>query len=99
MLPGKKLNKQFPEKLKKDEILEGYYDETTNTINVSSDLTEDQQIHIFFHELNHYVETVTHRLNEEGRCDAIGAYMAKLMEVKTLEGFLSARKQKRSKAK
>jgi len=98
-LPGKRLNKTFPDNLLKGEVLDGYYDNESNTIFVSSDLTEEQQVHIFFHEMIHYMESVTHRLNEEGRCDTLGGYLATLMKVSNLEGFLDERKQKRSRKK
>lgn len=98
-MPTKRLNKDYPGKLSKDETLEGYYDETTNTIKISSDLTEEQMAHIFGHELIHYMEAVTHRLNEEGRCDTLGSYLIKMMKITSLEGFLDERKLKRVRKK
>lgn len=77
--------------------MEGLYDSASNTIFVSSDLTEEQRMHIFFHELIHYMEGVTHRLNEEGRCDALGGYLVTITRATNLEGFLNERKTKRKR--
>jgi len=79
--------------------MEGHYDSNLNTLFVSSDITHEQQAHIFGHELIHYMEAVTHRLNEEGRCDALGAYIAQMMKITSLEGFLDERKLKRARKK
>lgn len=89
------MNSKFRSEIKKDENLQGFYNPNENCIYVSEDLSPEQKQHMFFHELIHYMDDVTHRLAEEGRCDVLGAYLMNLLKHNSLEGVLNAEKTSR----
>jgi len=94
-LPEKSLNKKYKNLLKEGEGYNGFYDEVKNTIFLAAELPQERLLHTFFHELIHYMEAETHRLNEENRCDVLGAYLIKLFQNTSLQEFLNARQEKR----
>lgn len=96
-MPEKSLNKLYKDYLKEGESFNGFFDEAKNTIFLVRDLPPERLLHTFFHELIHYMEAETHRLNEENRCDVLGAYLAKLFQNPSLQDFLNARQEKRRK--
>lgn len=89
LITQRSLNKKFKSSIRKDEVLEGLYDQHDNTIYVASDLTAEQQLHIFGHELVHYLDDITHRCDTEARCDAIGGWFVRILKNKPLMELLS----------
>lgn len=92
LMTKKALHKKFGEK--PDNELHGCFVRDDNEIYIASDLPADEQMHVFFHELLHMIIYATDRLDEEGKADAIGAYIMKLVGAKNLSELVKRLEKK-----
>lgn len=50
-------------------------------------MSQEEQLHILFHEIAHAIEFQTSGMEEEGRMDVIGKYLRELAGITTMEGL------------
>lgn len=62
----------------------GMFDPDRSTIYIDAKLDPLQKKHTFLHELNHAVEYQLNYLDEEGRCEVMGAWFFRYLNTKKL---------------
>ncbi len=80
ILPRKFMHSRFGKetKLQKGEMLNGLYDSNSATIYIVRELSAQLKESTLMHELIHHLESQTKHMNEEDKCDIVGAYLLRL---------------------
>lgn len=69
---------QYLAKLAKDKNTLAMYDHDDGEVYVSKGLKAQPRIHCFYHELAHHIIETLSEVEEETRCDVLGAYLMRL---------------------
>lgn len=88
LISQKALDKKYKANLKAGESLQGFYDSSENRIYIVKELQAQEQMQIFGHEMIHFMDSTSQRLNTEGRCDLLGSYLVNLLNISDLTSFL-----------
>ena len=70
---------------KKEENIRGCYFPEENMIYVNKDMSEEEQLHVLFHEISHSIEFQIAGLEEEPRVDILAKYIITLAGFKSLK--------------
>ena len=70
---------------KREDNLRGLYIPDDNLIYVNKEISEEEQLHILFHEVAHAIEFQTLGMEEESRVDVIAKYLISLAKYKSLK--------------
>ena len=72
-------------KVTRHENIRGCYFPDENLIFVNKDMSEEEQLHIIFHELAHAIEFQVAGLEEESRVDVIAKFLIQIGKFKSLK--------------
>lgn len=86
-------------KLVKDKNALAFYEHRKCRIHLSEDLPEAVRLHTFFHELSHHIiDTLDETTDDEAKCNILGGYLMKLIEVHDLiETELNSKQEENEK--
>jgi Zn-dependent peptidase ImmA (M78 family) len=70
---------------RREENIRGLYTPDDNLIYVNKEISEEEQLHVLFHELSHAIEFQVLGMDEEGRVEVIAKFLIQLAKLKSLK--------------